>query len=187
MRILLIRHGLTDWNINDKVQGSSDIPLNETGIQQAYETKKILDNYEFDVVISSPLGRAVHTANIVCEDRDNEILIDERLKERDFGKFEGISYRKNMEYRKGAWSLKMEEQLDTVEAYPLFYERISGFLDDILNKYYDKNILLVAHGGVSIAVGHYLKGVPQNGVVHDYILDNCAVAEYDEEIIKAKI
>ena len=82
MRILLIRHGQTDWNINDKVQGSSDIPLNETGIQQAYETKKILDNYEFDVVISSPLGRTVHTANIVCEDRDNEILIDERLKER---------------------------------------------------------------------------------------------------------
>ena len=186
MRILLIRHGQTDWNIQDKVQGSSDIPLNETGIQQAYATKDMLKNYTFDIVISSPLIRACQTADIVCEGRENVIITDYRISERDFGKFEGVSYRQNMEYKKGAWSLNMDDQLSTVEAYPLFYERIAGFLDDIIRKHYGKDILLVAHGGVSIAVGQYFRGIPQSGKVHDYILDNCEIAEYSEDDINKK-
>lgn len=187
MRILLIRHGQTDWNIQDRVQGSSDIPLNETGIQQAYATKDMLKEYKFDVVISSPLIRAKQTASIVCEDRNNIIITDCRLAERDFGKFEGVSYKQNMEYKKGAWSLNMDEQLSTVEAYPLFYERVAGFLDEILRKHCDKDILLVAHGGVSIAVGQYFRGIPQNGRVHDYLLDNCEIAEYREVDINKKL
>ncbi|HOD92399.1 MAG TPA: histidine phosphatase family protein [Clostridia bacterium] len=187
MRILLIRHGQTDWNIQDKVQGSSDIPLNETGIQQAYATKDMLKDYVFDIVISSPLIRAYQTADIVCEGRENVIVTDGRISERDFGKFEGVSYKQNMEYRKGAWSLKMDEQLDTVEAYPLFYKRVEGFLDEILKVHYGKDILLVAHGGVSIAVGQYFRGIPQSGLVHEYILDNCEIAEYSEVDINKKL
>ena len=92
-----------------------------------------------------------------------------------------------MEYRKGAWSLKMDEQLDTVEAYPLFYKRVEGFLDEILKVHYGKDILLVAHGGVSIAVGQYFRGIPQSGLVHEYILDNCEIAEYSEVDINKKL
>lgn len=187
MKIILIRHGQTDWNKQERVQGSSDIPLNDTGIAQAYKTKQMLDDYEFDIVISSPLERARQTAGIVCKDRANEIIVNKGIAERDFGNYEGKSYRSDFSYQNGAWSLSMEEQLESVEAYPLFYARVAEFLDDIIEKYHDKTVLLVAHGGVSIAIGQYFLGIPEGGHIHDYILDNCAVAEYDDSTIKGKV
>jgi broad specificity phosphatase PhoE len=63
----------------------------------------------------------------------------------------------------------------------VFYRRIADFLNDLYSTHPDKNILLVAHGGVSIAVAHYFKGIPRSGQLHEYILDNCAVAEYDSD------
>jgi broad specificity phosphatase PhoE len=176
----------TDWNIQIEYRVLQIYLLMKPG-SAAYATKDMLKEYKFDIVISSPLIRAKQTASIVCEDRNNIIITDCRLAERDFGKFEGVSYKQNMEYKKGAWSLKMDEQLSTVEAYPLFYERVAGFLDEILRKHYDKDILLVAHGGVSIAVGQYFRGIPQNGRVHDYLLDNCEIAEYREVDINKKL
>jgi broad specificity phosphatase PhoE len=179
MKIILIRHGQTDWNIEGKVQSITDIPLNETGLQQAYKAKEILTDYSFEKAIVSPLIRARQTAQIVCAGRNIDITYDERIKERNFGRFEGLSYKGNVEYRTGAWTLEEAHKLDTVEPYNEFYRRIADFLNDLYSTHPDKSILLVAHGGVSIAVAHYFKGIPKSGCLHEYILDNCAVAEYD--------
>ena len=89
MKLLLTRHGQTDWNVAGKIQGTTDIELNETGKIQAKETGKKLLNYDIDVIISSPLKRAKNTAEIIRGDRDIEILLDDGLKERCFGEFEG--------------------------------------------------------------------------------------------------
>lgn len=89
MKLLLTRHGQTDWNVAGKVQGTTDIELNEIGKKQAEETGKKLLNYDIDIIISSPLKRAKKTAEIIRENRNIPILLDDGLKERCFGKFEG--------------------------------------------------------------------------------------------------
>ena len=65
MKILVTRHGQTDWNLDKKVQGKADIELNEKGRQQAEETKKLLDYKDIDLIICSPLIRARQTAEII--------------------------------------------------------------------------------------------------------------------------
>lgn len=89
MRLLLTRHGQTDWNVKGKIQGLTDIELNETGIKQAEDTREKLLNENIDVIISSPLKRARKTAEIIAKGRNIPLLIDPRITERCFGKFEG--------------------------------------------------------------------------------------------------
>ena len=89
MEIWYVRHGQTDWNVEGRIQGSTDIPLNQTGIEQAYQVKQLLDQESFDLVLASPLLRAYETAKIICLDKAVEIEGDERLKERNFGSYEG--------------------------------------------------------------------------------------------------
>ena len=88
-RLYLVRHGQTDWNLAGKLQGQTDIPLNETGRQQAKQAKKLLGNLSFDAVYSSPLSRAVETAQLISGHSTLQIITDERIKEIAFGQWEG--------------------------------------------------------------------------------------------------
>lgn len=90
MKLYIIRHGQTDWNIQGKIQGQTDTVLNETGIKQAQIAKENLANTEFDLVICSPLKRAKQTAEIILKERNIPVIFDDRLKETYFGKLEGI-------------------------------------------------------------------------------------------------
>ena len=65
MNLYLVRHGQTDWNIQGRIQGSTDIELNSTGLNQAQKTAELLKNIDFDVIYSSPLKRTVDTAKII--------------------------------------------------------------------------------------------------------------------------
>ena len=90
MLIYIIRHGETDWNTKRLLQGATDIPLNQNGIEVARLTAKALKDVPFDVIYTSPLSRAVQTAEIMRRDRDIPIIPDERLKEISFGPYEGL-------------------------------------------------------------------------------------------------
>ena len=81
--IYIVRHGQTDWNVEGIYQGRIDIPLNKTGIEQAKKTKEELKGIKFDKVFSSPLKRAIETAQIIC---NNPIIKDDRIIERCNGK-----------------------------------------------------------------------------------------------------
>ena len=87
--IYVIRHGQTDWNIQKRVMGRHDEPLNETGLHQAEEAKNNLMNTKIDIIICSPLKRARQTAEVINEGRNIPIVYDDRITERDFGEFEG--------------------------------------------------------------------------------------------------
>ena len=87
--LYITRHGETDWNHMKKIMGRCDEPLNENGIRQAYIAKEEIDKYDIDFIICSPLIRARQTAEIINEDRNLEMIIDERIIERNFGEFEG--------------------------------------------------------------------------------------------------
>ena len=176
--IYIVRHGQTEWNVLGKVQGKQDISLNEKGREQALLTKKDLDNKKIDLIIVSPLKRAYETAEIINKDRDLPMIIDERIKERDFGEFEGHIF-KEIDKRP-FWDYYINEQYESAECIQDFFKRVYDFLDDIIEKYKDKNVLLVTHGGVSLPVHCYFsKMVPEGSLLDaNIMLDNCQVKEF---------
>lgn len=170
MELLFTRHGQTDWNLAKKVQGKADIPLNETGKKQAKIVKEQLESEPIDLIVCSPLARAVETAKIINSGRNIPMYRAESLSERDFGEFdyEGFwSYRENKEYQKA----------ENIQA---FFQRVYGFLDALSATYPDKRILLVAHGGISIPVYCYFNGIPEQETLLGLALGNCEVAKYKE-------
>ncbi|MBR3041256.1 MAG: histidine phosphatase family protein, partial [Eubacterium sp.] len=88
--LYIIRHGKTDWNNLHKIQGRTDVPLNEEGRAMAREAAVEYKNVHFDVCYCSPLIRAMETAEILLEGRDVPIITDDRLMEMCFGVYEGV-------------------------------------------------------------------------------------------------
>lgn len=176
MEILLTRHGQTEWNLLKKVQGKVNIELNETGIQQAKMTRDSLKEEKIDLILCSPLKRAIQTAEIINQERNIRMIIDERLSERDFGEFEGMS---NTDFNFNAfWSYKQNLKYDKAENIKDFFRRVYNFLDNIKNEYDGKRILIVAHGGISIPVKCYFEGIPNAETLLTLCLRNCEVAKY---------
>ena len=88
--LYIIRHGITDWNIKHKLQGQTDVPLNDEGRAMAEEAHFEYRDINFDICFCSPLIRAVQTAEILLRVRDIPVYYDERLKEMCFGIYEGV-------------------------------------------------------------------------------------------------
>ena len=93
MRITFIRHAITDWNATGRWQGHSDTPLSPLGVQQARLLGKRLERHTFDALYSSPLERARHTLELALP--NSKPIFEDRLKEVDFGEFEGHTYFEN--------------------------------------------------------------------------------------------
>ena len=181
MRILVTRHGQTDWNVLKRVQGKADINLNEFGKEQALITKNALNNEKIDLIICSPLKRARETAEIINYGRNIKILFDDRISERDFGEFEGIET-SNFDFH-GYWDYYKNYKYDKAENIQEFFKRVYNFLDSIIEEYKDKIILLVTHGGVSIPISCYFnKNIPEGSLIDaGLVLGNCQVKTYSKE------
>lgn len=178
--LLLARHGETDWNRDQRWQGHSDTPLNQLGREQARELAESLDG--IDAVYSSDLARSRETAEIVSERLGLEVQVDERLRERSFGAWEGLTMKEIEERFQDAhdrWRVGEGHGADDAEAFDAFAARVHSFLDDVLHRHPDQTVLVIAHGG-SIRVIHALAG----GL--DYVKDhraipamaNCAVVRF---------
>src|SRR5688572_19962610 len=90
-QLILIRHGETLWNTQHRMQGHADSPLTEDGLRQARQLAQRLTQIEFKALYSSDSGRALETARIVAAATGHEIIVDSRLRERNFGVFEGLT------------------------------------------------------------------------------------------------
>jgi len=94
MKLYLVRHGETDWNIQNKIQGQTDIVLNETGKRQAQALAELLrESYRIDVIYTSPQRRALETAQVIGRKMGIEPIIKQGLEEMSLGKWEGYSWR----------------------------------------------------------------------------------------------
>ncbi len=177
MKIYFVRHGKTEWNKLKKMQGVADIPLNEEGIEQAYKTKELISNIEFDCAICSPLKRTKQTLDIILEGRNIPVIYDERIIERNYGEFEGTTknvdfdYNEFWDYTKNVKYLKAENIRD-------FFNRVYDFLNDLKTKKYEK-VLIVAHGGVSRALDCYFNGMMSDEKLATFIPENAKVMEYE--------
>ena len=96
--IYVVRHGETEWNAMNKVLGRTDMPLNDTGIQQAHEIASALKDLNIEVFLCSPMIRARQTADVISGETGIDYKVDERLIEQDFGSFEGV-YRYDEAYQ----------------------------------------------------------------------------------------
>ena len=177
MKIFAIRHRQTEWNVLKKMQGFADIPLNERGLEQANEAKINLIDKTYDIVFCSPLIRAKQTATIVNEDKNIDIIYDKRLRERNYGEFEGtnkssFNYNDFWAYNKNIKYAKAENVQD-------FFKRIYNFLDELKLKYQDKNVLIICHAGVLKAIECYANGMMSDDEIGPYLPDNASVQEYD--------
>lgn len=141
--IYLIRHGQTDWNIEKRTQGHIDIPLNKTGEEQAISIAQEISNLKIDQIFSSDLKRAKQTAQIINQFFNLPITYDKRLREFNYGQFEG---RFSCDISEAEWDLfnKAPEQLNA-ESKEAVYKRVNAFCDQ-LDK--TKNILIITHGGI---------------------------------------
>jgi probable phosphoglycerate mutase len=178
--LLLARHGVTDWNRDGRWQGHSNTPLNEEGRRQAHGLAEELD--EVDVVYSSDLARARETAEIVAERLGLDVQTDRRLRERGFGAWEGLSsveIERDFPEAHARWRSGEGFGAEDAEPFDAFEARIHSFLEDVVKRHPDDNVLVISHGG-SIRVIHALAA----GL--DYVRDhmsipavaNCAVARY---------
>jgi broad specificity phosphatase PhoE len=136
----LLRHGQTDWNIDLKLQGSTDIPLNETGKEQARQAALALNPEDWDLIIASPLSRARDTAEIIAQELSMKVVIVPALIERSFGAAEGLDH---ASWRKLYESHVPIEGLESLEDLRL---RTQLLLDLIANEYSGKRVLAVSHG-----------------------------------------
>ena len=178
MRVLLIRHGQTDWNKNKILQGTKDIPLNELGLEQAEKARELLVDKHIDVAFCSPLIRTRQTAEIALRGRDIPVIFDERIRERCFGVAEGMSTA-DIDFA-STWLPGQPPMYEGMETFEMLLERIGGFFVDIYEKYKDKTVLVVTHGGVSIVCGYYFCGPPKTDR-NEYFCKNCDLKEYVKE------
>lgn len=178
MKLYYVRHGQTDWNVARKMQGgASEKELNETGIEQAKEAQKLLKDKKYDIVISSPMNRAIKTAEIINEGRNIEIITDERIRERKLGELEG--HQVTPETEKEIWDYNKNIDIKGGENLHQFEKRILDFINEIKEKYSDKTVLVVAHGGVAKVLKAYLYGMPNDNNLSSISMENCEIVETD--------
>ncbi|MGG4345877.1 histidine phosphatase family protein [Paenibacillus lautus] len=141
----LIRHGITDWNVQNRAQGRSDIPLNAEGRQQAQRIAKRLKKAPWEIIISSPLIRARVTAQIIAEEISVlDIMEDQRICEIDCGLIEGTTE----EERVATWGHSWRDMDLAMERYEDVAERGTRFLEEVMQAYENRNVLIVSHGAV---------------------------------------
>ena len=173
MQIYFVRHGQTEWNLLGKMQGNTDIPLNDIGREQARRTAEKLKHIPIDAIYCSPLIRAYETAEIINQNWKLPLFVDERLRERNFGEYEGNASA-DLDYRK-LWSLSDVPPFQGAEDTNAFYRRVEGFLDELIAAGKYNTVLMVAHGGVSIPYYCYFHGY-QLTDFSSVLLGNCEVA-----------
>lgn len=155
----MIRHGETALNAKGCYYGRTDAVLSEKGISQARYLKEILKEISFDYIVASPLVRAYNTAQIVMEEREQEIFGDRRLMEQDFGIFEGMTYKEIQNtYPKelDAWNEEFSTyRIPKGESFADVRSRAEDFLRDIPSGRESKGekMLIAAHKGT---LGHLL-------------------------------
>lgn len=149
MKLYIIRHGTTKWNVERRLQGRKDSELTEEGIKRAIMLRDRLQDVDFDMIYSSPLNRALETAKIIKGQRNIEIIIHKSLCELDFGNWEGMQISEiERKFPKEYYSyIKDPESYIPIdgESFEELFNRVQHFLDDI-EKLDAKNILVVTHG-----------------------------------------
>ena len=164
--LYIMRHGKTDWNALHKLQGRTDIHLNDEGRLMAEKACEEYKELNIDVCYCSPLSRALETAQIVLKGREIPIIEDERLIEMSFGDYEGIENSFaipdcpiNVIFKAPE---KYTESVGGAETFEQLFARTGSFLNEVVEPQLQegKDILIVGHGGMNSAIACQVKKLP---------------------------
>jgi alpha-ribazole phosphatase len=168
MKLFLVRHGETDWNLTRRYQSYSDVPLNQNGIQQAQALAKRLAKEKIDAICSSDLSRTMETAKWIANEYEPipAIQCDPRWRELSFGKWDGL----NHEEIQAGWQTEVNAwYADPLNVSPpngetmlQLLERVQAALDELQSKHKDETVLIVSHGGTIQVLLCMLLGVDLN-------------------------
>lgn len=140
----LIRHGLTDWNTERRIQGQTDVPLNELGRKQAELLSQRMKDEHWDYIYASDLGRARETAACIGNVKQMEVNTDQRLREMFCGEIEGTT----LEERVAKWGEDWS-QLDLgVETHQQIAARGVSFIQEVIERHPNQKVLIVSHGAL---------------------------------------
>jgi len=177
-RICFIRHGETDWNVAKRIQGQTDIPLNETGRSQALAMAFNAAHYDFGAVYSSDLGRALDTAKMIAERRGLEVSTTPLLRERHFGIFQGITAEEGMQLNAAAHACYEARDLDydfvSGESLLQFAARVKEAVAYLTQHHRNQTIAVVSHAGVLDILYRKATGRPLH-TPRDFAVPNCAL------------
>ena len=161
MKLYIIRHGQTSWNKERKLQGRTDIPLNESGREVAELTREGFKDIPFDMAFTSPLKRARETAEIIMSGRNVPVINDERIIEVNFGSYEGCDFDLPDEYIQNFFSAPEKYfPINGMESMESIFERMNSFLQDLCQnaELQDKTILISTHGAALSGLMTVIKG-----------------------------
>lgn len=175
--LYLMRHGETDLNKQFRMQGSVDAPINATGKQQALDAGERIRNLQlsFDEVICSPLIRAQETAELATGKSREQLIVDQRVQEIDYGPFDG---KKILSLPPKVLAFLIaphkRENPEGIESVDHLYDRVSDFLEDIALQYDNEKILVVTHGIAMRAMIGRIQGMDSRGLWKNRIsINNC--------------
>ena len=163
--LYIMRHGQTDWNLQHKLQGKTDIPLNDAGRAMAENARRKYRDIHFDICYCSPLKRARETAEILLRDRSIPVITDQRLTEMDFGNFEGVKYGALFPDCPIAEAFSAPERYvasNGAETYESLYMRTGSFMQEqaepLLRE--GKDVLIVGHVTMNCSIIGRIRGIP---------------------------
>ncbi|MBT3176010.1 MAG: histidine phosphatase family protein [Desulfobacula sp.] len=145
-RLILVSHALTQWNIEGRIQGHTDVPLNNEGRTMAQCLAKRLARETIHAVYASDLKRSVQTAKPTAEQKSLEIILDIRLRE---GR--SINQERSDTYPTLPFSREVETETD-------LYQRMTAALSDIARSHDGQTVLVISHGGsIEVFINHFLE------------------------------
>jgi probable phosphoglycerate mutase len=163
-RFIVVRHGETRWNVEQRIQGHGDSPLTARGLAQADAIGERLAEERFDALVASDLGRALQTAGRIAKRTGHAVVADSRLRERNFGEGEGLTYAQIDARFPGAFSRTREMDPDFLvpggETRRQFHHRIMLAFEALAREHDGRRVAVVAHGGVLAAIYRVIHDIP---------------------------
>lgn len=181
--VYIFRHGETDWNREWRLQGHTDIPLNERGREQAKALGGFFEQHPVDVFLSSDLERARKTAEIASGGKQIPIVIDKRVRETNLGECEGLTHDEiNLTYGADVWQTwaqvgpnMWEARLPGGESKREHLTRVLDGLNDFLSKTEYERVGVATHGGTIRRLVHHF--APE--LKDPAMIGNCAVYRFE--------
>lgn len=166
----LVRHGETDWNREFRFQGSRNIPLNATGVQQAEAIARSLAGGSYDAIYSSDLTRAIQTADKISLATGLPIQTDPRLRELDLGSWEGLGFSEVAQKYPAQWH---QWETDPAgmnpppgESIGQLLQRVKDFADDVTSQNPGARLIVVSHGITIAGLVCLAEGLPSSQIYH---------------------
>ena len=164
VRLFLARHGQTSWNVASRYMGQEDIPLDQTGNQQAFALGLRLSGETLSAIYSSDLIRAWQTASAIAVHHTCPVISEPRLREMDFGSWQGMTYveiQQNDQINLEAWEAdRLKNSPPGGESLYQFSSRVGAAFESVIRNHSEGTILLVAHGGTLKMLLCFVLGIP---------------------------